>query len=375
MKPKIIIFSGSRADFGLLKNITLKLKKKKEIKTYLIFGSQHFSKKFSNTFNEAKNEKIFYDYKINYKIKDTNYDHVISQISTNLKDINHLLKKINPDMCLLLGDRYEVYAFALCCYIKNIRLAHIHGGELTEGSFDDGFRHSISKFSNIHFVSHSSHKKRLVQLGENPKMIFNFGAPGAENALNLKKNSYSRKKNILITYHSQTKQNFFKDLKILNNIFKLIKKNKAYYYVFTNSNSDPGGIKLNKKINLFCSKNKKNCKNLYSKGHNAYLELMKNSEMVIGNSSSGIIEASTLQIPCINIGDRQKARTMSNNIINCDDKFNSLEKGFQKALKIKKKKIKRIFYKKNTSLKISNILINVLKKKKEVFFKKFYDIK
>ena len=102
---------------------------------------------------------------------------------------------------------------------------------------------------------------------------------------------------------------------------------------------------------------------------------MKNSEMVIGNSSSGIIEASTLQIPCINIGDRQKARTMSNNIVNCDDEFNSLEKGFQKALKIKKKKIKRIFYKKNTSLKISNILINVLKKKKEVFFKKFYDIK
>jgi len=382
VRPKIIVFSGSRADFGILKKIYLNLKNNKKCNPILVLGNQHYNKIYNNTFKEAKTEKIKIDFKLSYNLVETTRGGIIDQLSSNSREIKNILIKSKPDICILLGDRYEVHLFGLCCFILGIPIAHIHGGEITHGSFDDGFRHSLSKFSNIHFVSHKSHKKRLIKLGENPKFIFNYGAPGAENAKNLTKglklnknliNNF-KKDLIVITYHTQTNKNFSEDLFILKNIFKLILLNKTYKYIFTNSNSDPGGSKIMKEINKFCKK-KNNCFNAKSLGHTNYLLLLSESKIMIGNSSSGIIEASTLKVPFLNIGDRQKGRLKSNNVIDTKLNLRSMEKGFNKAMKLKKKKIKDIFYRTNSSKKIADTIIESINNSNINNPKTFYEKK
>jgi UDP-hydrolysing UDP-N-acetyl-D-glucosamine 2-epimerase len=381
MKKKIIVYTGSRADYGLLKNIIINLKTYFDVN--LVAGSQHFSKKYNYTYKEIIKDGLKIDYSLNFKIKETSKNELMSHISLSLKKLNLYLNKKRPEIVILLGDRYEVYAVALCCYLNNIRIAHIHGGELTYGSFDDGLRHSITKFSNLHFTTHKNYKKRVIQMGENPKFVYNFGAPGAENAINYLKN-YKKNtlikyfnipdiKKVLVTYHPETK-NSLEDVNCILNIFKLIKKKKNFFFIFTNTNADPDGLRILKLTRYFCSKNI-NCMHVGSLGHKKYLKLMSDVDLVLGNSSSAIIEASTLKILALNIGDRQSGRLHSNNIINCKKDYKSLLKGFDKFSHINKNKIKRIFYKKNTSKNISDSIRQYLFSVKKDKLKKFYDIK
>jgi UDP-hydrolysing UDP-N-acetyl-D-glucosamine 2-epimerase len=381
MRKKIIVYTGSRADYGLLKNIIINLKSFFDVK--LVAGSQHFSKKYNFTYKEIIKDGLKIDYSLKFNIKETSKNELISHISLSLKKLNLYFNKERPDIVILLGDRYEVYAAALSCYLNNFQIAHIHGGELTYGSFDDGLRHSITKFANLHFVSHENYKKRVIQMGENPKFIYNFGAPGAENAINYlkayKKNTLIKhlniadKKKVLVTYHPETK-NSLEDANCILNIFRLIKKKKNFFFIFTNSNSDPGGLKMLKLIKSFCRKNR-NCIHFGSLGHKKYLQLMSDVDLVLGNSSSGIIEASTLKILALNIGDRQSGRLHSNNIINCKKDYKSLLRGFDKFSHLEKNRIKRIFYKKNTSKNISYSIKQYLFSVKKDKLKKFYDIK
>lgn len=381
MKKKIIVYTGSRADYGLLKNLIINLKSFFNVK--LVAGSQHFSKKYNYTYKEITKDGLKIDYALKFNIRETSKKELMTHISLSLIKLDSYINKIKPEIVILLGDRYEVYAAAQCCYLNNIQIAHIHGGELTYGSFDDGLRHSITKFANLHFVSHKNYKKRVIQMGERPKFVYNFGAPGAENAINYlkgyKKNSLIEyfkipdKKKVLITYHPETK-NSQEDINCILNIFKLIKKNKNFFFIFTNSNSDPEGLKILKLVESFCIKNT-NCINLGSLGHKKYLQLMSEVDLVLGNSSSGIIEASTLKIVALNIGNRQAGRLFSNNIINSKKDYKSLLKGFNKFPHIKKSKIKKIFYKKNTSKNICAVIKKYLFNIKKEKFKKFYDIK
>lgn len=374
MKKKIVIFTGSRADYGLLKNIIKHLKNKSILK--LCCGPQHFSKKFNYTYKEILKDKNKIDLKIKSEIKKTNYNEIFNIISKTSKTLNKFFDKIKPDIVILLGDRYEVFSAAYTSYLKNILIAHIHGGEISQGAFDEGLRHSISKMSDIHFVSHQKHKRILLQLGEQPKKIFNFGAPGAEyakkilNSRRLKRKNKNIKDYIIITYHSVTK-NLRDDYQAINNIFKLVKKYDKFNYYFTSSNTDINGAKLNKMIERFC-KNNNNVINLKSLGHKKFLELASSSKMLLGNSSSSIIEGSALYLPAVNIGNRQQRRTMSNNVVNSSIDYLSIEKSFLKALDIKKNKVKSIFYKKNTSYKISLKILDILKS--PVQNKKFYEI-
>ena len=374
MKKKIVIFTGSRADYGLLKNIIKYLKSRTNLK--ICCGPQHFSRKFDNTYKEIIQDNNEIDLKIKSKIKETNLNEIFEIISKTSKELNKFFDKFKPDLVILLGDRYEVFAAAYTSYLRNIPIAHIHGGEITQGAFDEGLRHSISKMSDIHFVSHHKHKKILLQLGEDPKRIFNFGAPGAEYAmkiLNEKKLKSKNKKNdpyIIITYHPVTK-NLKDDYRVIQNIFRLVKKFKNFKYYFTSSNSDTNGLKLNMMIESFCKKNN-HAKNFKSLGHAKFLKLASTSKMLLGNSSSSIIEGSTLSLPAVNIGERQKNRTSSNNIVNSSTDYKSIERAFLNALELKKDKIKNIFYKKNTSYNIShkiNKILNLPKKSK-----KFYEI-
>ena len=367
---KILIFTSSRSDYGLLKNIIFEIKKFSKV--LICCGPQHFDKKLGNTYNEILRDNLFINFRINFNYKKTDVSEIIEAMSLVSKQINQIIKKNHPDLLIVLGDRYETFAATYSAYCSNLPIAHIHGGEITQGAFDEGFRHSISKMSDIHFVSHDKHKKILKQLGENKNYIFNFGAPGAENAIDYLKgksaNLNQKKPYIMVTYHPETK-NIKEDKKVLINLFRLIKKYNSYDFYFTSTNSDTNGAQINAEINRFCDKNK-NSENLYSLGHKNFIKMMSGAKILIGNSSSSIVEGSTLQIPAVNIGNRQGGRTISNNIVNSKKNFTSIEKAFLKAEALNKKDIKRIFFKKNTSLLISNQIKKYLNKKREV--KKFY---
>ena len=194
---KIGIYTGSRADYSILKNLIIEIQKKKNIQAKLYVGGGHVSKKSGETYKEIINDKIKIDFLSKIKIKKTENVDILRFISDSIKEYTKTLNKHKPELIVVLGDRYEAYAFTIAAFFLNIKIAHIHGGELTQGAFDDCLRHSISKLSNFHFVTHKSYQKRLIQLGEEKKNIFLVGSLGVQNYVNTNKLS---KKELYIKY-------------------------------------------------------------------------------------------------------------------------------------------------------------------------------
>lgn len=375
-KKKIIFYSGSRADYGLLEPIIQRLYKKVDI--YLVIGPHHFEKSFGKTIKYIKRKlfkKIFNCItKINYNNVDIN-----KFIHSSLPHYKKTIQDINPDMVVVLGDRYEVLSFVIASFFQNKKICHLHGGEKTIGSFDDTIRHVITKFSNYHFTTNNRYQKRVLLMGENKQNIFNFGSIGAEN---VKKLNYLNKRKILsklgiennkdlilTTFHSET--NTGKSYNLQIKIFlSALKKFKKYYFIFTSSNGDPGGAIFNSEIKKFVKYNK-NSKFFYSLGTKNYLNIMKFSRMVLGNSSSAIIEAPSFGVPVLNVGSRQHGRELSKNINNCKLNKNLIQKGIEKVIKIKTKKQLNLNYKKNSLVNISNKIHSLAKQKND--FKHYYD--
>ena len=377
IKKKIIIFTGSRADYGIMSKLIKELDYKLQI---LIFaGSDHFSKQYGNTFREILRDGIKIKIKSDLKSY-SNSEPLSLYCSKILQEYSLKILKYNPSSALVLGDRYEAFIFSFCCFLNKIPIFHLHGGELTEGAFDDKLRHSISKFSNFHFVTSNIYKKRLMQLGENPKRIFNFGSLSEENFRKIKKvpktNFFKKykipldKKIALVTLHPETMSNVSYK-KQISSVLKAVKYTNKYFYIFTSSNSDPGSKIFINSINIFIKKNK-NTKIIRSLGREDYINLLKNVNLVIGNSSSGVLETPSADVYALNIGNRQNGRNFEKNIVHAS--FNSkeisrkIEKYINKRIKIKKKF-------KDTSKLISKKIFQILNFEKIDLVNKFYDIK
>ena len=381
-KKTVLFFTGSRADYSLLKPLIKRFINDKLLKTRVAVGEHHFSKLFGYTYKEIIKDKIKLNYKSKVKISNTKNNELLQFLGNSLKNYSKLLNKARPDIVILLGDRYEVFSFCVAAFFLNIPIAHIHGGELTLGAFDDGLRHSITKLSNYHFVSHFIYKKRVIQLGENPKRVFNVGALGVENIKKTKlinRNTLLKKYKIpqnkrlaLVTFHPVTKNNR-EYANQINRLLLSISKVKSFFYIFTNSNTDPNGKYFVKRINNFVKKNN-NSKLFSSLGSKVYLSFVKYVDLVIGNSSSGIIEAPALRTQTLNIGNRQEGREFSKSIINCDCESKKIVSMLNSIL-YKKKKItfQNIYYQKNSSKRIFYEIKNILKK--NYILKKFYDVK
>ena len=381
MKKKILFFTGSRADYGILKPLITKVIKKNYAKVELAAAGQHFSKIFGNTYQQILKDKIKINHRSKINLKKTNLSDIIKYLSKSLLDYYKILNKTKPNLVVILGDRYEVFCFAVACYLLNIRIAHLHGGELTYGAFDDGLRHSITKLSDFHFVSHLTYKKRVIQLGENPKKVFNVGALAMDNMnekdlcskdfLLKKFNIKTNKKLALVTFHPVTKNNDKYKTQVKNFLDAL--NQVDYYYIFTYNNSDTLGKDFIKKIIKFSNVNK-NSKVFKTLGTKLYLSFIKHSDLVVGNSSSGIYEAPALKTVTLNVGNRQEGRIFGPSIINCKNEtkeiVNKLRKIYNKKLKVN---FKNLFYKKDVSGAITNEIKKIINKKLEM--KKFYDIK
>ncbi|WP_435097308.1 UDP-N-acetylglucosamine 2-epimerase [Candidatus Pelagibacter bacterium nBUS_27] len=385
---KICVVTGSRAEYGLLKNLLSQLKKDRSINLQLIVTGSHLSKFYGNTYKEIQKDGFNIDKKIFMPLKKNNTKIDISRCTGKaISSFSHVYNNLKPDIVVILGDRFEIFAAVFSAMNANIQIAHIHGGEKTLGSVDEIMRHSITKMSTWHFVSTLSYKKRVIQLGENPKNVFHVGGLAYEsikNFITLEKKAFEKKiklklnkNNFLVTFHPETSDKSF-SLEGFNNMLGSINKIKDSTYIFTLSNADAESGKINKKIINFVKNNRSKSVYFSSMGQDLYYSALKNCNIVIGNSSSAIIEAPYFNTPSVNIGDRQKGRLSAKSIINTGTNKKSILDGIMSAIEINKNiKNKKVFDNPYGKYKSSKKIITILKKinlNKTNTQKIFYDI-
>ena len=346
MNRKICVVTGSRADYGLLRSVIQAIKDDPNLNIQVVATGMHLSPTFGLTYKEIEADGFFIDEKIEV-INELDTPYEISQsIAKGITGCAKVFSKLEPDLVLLLGDRFEIFSAAIAAYVALIPIAHIHGGELTGGALDEAFRHSISKMSSLHFVAAEEYKKRLIQLGENPKKIYLAGGLGVdsikkhkllnkheiENKLNIK----FLDKSLLITFHPVTLDSVSSEFQF-KELLKALSNFKDTTLIFTMPNADTGGRKLINMVEEFVIENK-NAKAFISLGQLLYFSCISNMDGVVGNSSSGIIEVPSFKKATINIGDRQLGRLQAESIINCKplktDILNAVEKLYSPSFKI-----------------------------------------
>jgi GDP/UDP-N,N'-diacetylbacillosamine 2-epimerase (hydrolysing) len=364
---KICVVTGTRAEYGLFYPILKKIQESKNLQLQLIATTAHLSSEFGLTYKQIE-EEFFLDDKIDNLFSLETNSSVAKSTGLATMLLADSFEKLNPDIILLLGDRFEAHAAATTALLMSIPIAHIHGGEITEGAIDEQIRHSITKMSYLHFCSTEAYCQRVIQMGEDPLRVFNTGAPGIDNIINFKILSKTKlekqidwkfsDKTALFTYHPETLLN--NDLvSDLNEILRVLEES-SLSVLFTYSNADKGGKLINKNLEIFCKKNPKRFKIFKNLGNLKYLSAMSYVNLLIGNSSSGIIESASFGKPTINIGNRQAGRMKGNNVI--DSSIKDLNKSIKLALSLNFIKqcrdIKNIYGKGDASIKIVKELIN-----------------
>lgn len=377
MKKKIFFLTTGRSDYHRQLPIINYLSRSSEIKLKILITGSHSTQLFGKTADEIKKSKVSWSNCCPKKYS-TKEENISSNISSCQYLIDKSFKKDCPDILILFGDRYEVFAGALAAFGKKILIVHIHGGSVTLGSFDDQIRHSLTKLSHIHLTSIEEYGKRLRQLGEEKWRIKIVGAPGIDyikkNCESIKidaiKNFLLKKKFILVCLHSETTN--LKDLpKQLKEVEKVLKKIK-YKIIITFPNADPGSDKI---INFFKKLTFKNKdKMIFVKNLGTdYYYLLKRCEFILGNSSSGIVEAASFLRPALNLGIRQKGKLMPKNVINCKFKTKLILNAISKIKKMKlSKNYKNPYGDGKSGIRIANILKKI-KIKNYHFQKKFID--
>ncbi len=384
MKRKICFITGSRAEYGLLRSLILKSFASKNAITQLIVTGSHLSKKHGMTIDEIKSDQLKINSLIDLKLDGDRPIDIVNSISTGVHLLGRELSDLNPDIVVILGDRTEIYAAASAAMILRIPIAHIHGGEVTFGSYDDSLRHAITKLSNIHFVATADYRKRVIQLGENPKTVFNVGGLGVrairelsllkKQALEEKLNLNFQKKNLLICYHPETMLKESRNKKNFHELLMSLKNLKSTNVIFTKPNADAANQIISNMIEEFVKKNK--FAYLYkSLGQQTFFSLLRQVDSIIGNSSSGILEAPSFGIATVNIGDRQTGRIKAGSVIDCRPLRRDISKSIQLIYSKKYvetlKKTKNPYQNGDTPKKILHKLLNYPLANLES--KRFYD--
>tara|TARA_A100001015_G_scaffold239553_1_gene272879 strand:+ start:2578 stop:3747 length:1170 start_codon:yes stop_codon:yes gene_type:complete len=380
-KKRLCILSSSRADFGILRKLIKKLTKKKNVKLDLILTGSHNSKKFGNTQNEAQENKIFNFDSLKIPNKNLHASHLSINSSILLRKLSKKFKNKKYSFLIVLGDRYEIFIGSFAASLYKIPIAHLSGGDETQGAYDNQFRHGITKLAHLHFPTNEISKKRILKMGENPKYVYNYGSLSLENIKSLKRldlkniekefNFKFQKKYFLVCYHPETLNS--KNKKNFQSLIKAILKFKKIQFIFTSSNSDEGGDEINTLTKKISNKNK-NIVFVKSFGQEKYLNVLKFSCGIIGNSSSGVHEAPSFKIGSLNLGKRQHGRIKIKSIINCNFEtkniINGINKILSKQFRNRIKSTKSPYYKKNTSENIIKKIFSL--KGQDLLIKKFY---
>ncbi len=377
------MFTATRSEYGLLFWVLKEFDKDPEIELNLIASGTHLSKKYGFTISEIKKER----WKNLICIKTLNNENDLidtaNSISNGINGLSKIFKNNKPDCLIVLGDRYELFSIMAVCTLFNIPIGHISGGEITEGAIDNQIRNALTKVSHFHFVATETYKKRLLQLGEENWRVLKTGETGIDNIINLNLISIEElsknlelnlnKKTALIAFHPITLELD----KLDSYLFSLFKALDSFnlQYVFTYPNSDPGSEKIIVSFENYVKKNYKNSVIVKSLGQQRFLSLLHYVKLMIGNSSSGIVEAPSLNLPCVNIGNRQRGREFGKNVIQTDyDEFNII-KAIEKAINYKYKFTTNPYGEGNSSVKVKNYIKEIfkIKSKNEILTKKFID--
>lgn len=381
---KICVVTSTRAEYGLLYWLLKEIEADSELKLQLIVTGMHLSPEFGLTYKEIEKE-----FKIDKKIEILSGSHTSLDICAEMARVYEkfasALAELKPDILVLLGDRYEIFGVAGVASIMQIPIAHIHGGETTQGAFDEAFRHSITKMSHIHFAATNEYANRIIQLGEEPSRVFNVGGPGIENIkkLNLlNKNEFEKsikfklaKKNLLITFHPATLENS-SAREQFNELLNALDELEETNFIFTKANSDTDGDVINKMIDEYVRQNPQKAAAFVSLGQLRYLSAIKFVDIVLGNSSSGLLEVPSFKKATINIGDRQKGRARASSVIDVrpvkEEILAAIKRAYSKEFEQTLKDTINPYDGGNPSKKMVKILKEI--KLDGILKKKFYDI-
>ncbi len=383
---KICVVTGTRAEYGLLKPVIEKISKDEELELYLIATGAHLSPEFGLTYKEIEEDGYSINKKIEMLLSADTPGSIVKSMGVEMIGFADAFADECPDMVVILGDRYEMLVAASAAMVHRIPIAHIHGGETTEGAIDESIRHAITKMSYLHFAATETYRNRIIQLGESPERVFNTGALGIENIrtirlldkANLEKSiDFEFSDNtVMVTYHPVTleKQS---NAETFHNLLSVLKRRTEWNIIFTKANSDADGRIINQMIDDFVADNRDRSVAYTSLGQVRYLSALKYCSVVAGNSSSGIVEVPSFNIPTVDIGNRQRGRIASGSVIHCGTGVEDIERALCRAMQNEFRqsitKVKNPYEGENTSSQIVNIIKHYLQDGIDIK-KKFYDL-
>lgn len=338
---KICIVTATRAEYGLLKPIIDKIHKSEKVELRLVVTGMHLSPEFGLTYREIEEDGYPIDQKIEMLLSSDTPTGIAKSMGVALMGFADYFSVNRPDMIVILGDRYEMLMVAASAMIARIPIAHLYGGEKTEGAVDEAIRHSITKMSQLHFTATEEYRRRVIQLGEQPDRVFNVGALGVENArkvsllgkeeLEQQIGFHFSKPTIMVTYHPVTLETLTAREQFAD-ILSVIDKHKEISVIFTKANADTDGRIINQMIDEYVGENSDRCVGYTSLGQKRYLSALQYVDTVLGNSSSGLVEVPSFHIPTVNIGDRQRGRACAKSVIHCGNTVQEIDKALQMAL-------------------------------------------
>lgn len=339
-RRKICIVTGTRAEYGLLYWLMKEIENDEELELQIIVTGMHLSHEFGLTYKQIEEDGFKINSKVEMLLSSDTPVSIAKSVGLGVIGFADALENLKPDILVVLGDRFEILSVVQSAMIAGIPIAHIHGGEITEGAIDDSIRHAITKMSQLHFVAAEPYRQRVIQLGENPARVFNFGTPGLDNIKRLPLLDREQfqdsidfslgKINFLVTYHPVTLN---KDSsKAAEELLYAMDKYPEAKIIITKANADAGGREINRIIDRYAFNQPDRVRAYETLGQVRYLSAIKHCDIVIGNSSSGIIEAPFFKKPTVNIGDRQKGRLRAKSVLDCRENGEEIFETIQKAL-------------------------------------------
>ena len=340
-KKKICVFTSSRADYGILKSLMLEIEKKKDAELQILVSGAHLDSTQGNTYQEIEKDGFSIQEKVEMNILGSDRKDIAVAMGICLAGVASALNRLQPDILVVLGDRYELLPACSAALVMKIPIAHISGGDVTEGAIDNQVRHAVTKMAALHFPGEETSARRVHRLGEDTKTIFCYGELGLDRLSNVRisKAEISKSLNIplerdwiICTYHPETLSDSRLDIERVKNLLATLSEvAPEFHTIVTAANSDHGGKEINQVIENLCRENPR--RSFFSSvGDENFVGLLKHSQLMIGNSSSGIIEAASFRMPVINVGSRQMGRLMPENVIASDGSINDLKQALRRAL-------------------------------------------
>jgi UDP-N-acetylglucosamine 2-epimerase (non-hydrolysing)/GDP/UDP-N,N'-diacetylbacillosamine 2-epimerase (hydrolysing) len=342
MRRRVCVITGSRAEYGLLFWLLNDLRADADFELQLIVTGMHLASEFGNTVREIENDGFIISRRVEMLVSGDTAGAIAKSIGLGVIGMSDALEQLRPDIVVVLGDRFEIFAAAQACLVHNIPIAHIAGGDTTEGSIDEAMRHAITKMAHVHFVTNELSARRVRQLGENPARVFNVGSPGLDHlrrrplldrtALEAALEAPLGERNLLITFHPLTLESDYGAAEFDELLAALESLDPVVRLWFTQPNADAGGRAMASTLRSWVTANKARAQLYASLGQLRYLSLMAEVNAVVGNSSSGLYEAPSLGVASVDIGDRQRGRLAAASVLHCAGERGAIGEAIARAM-------------------------------------------